>query len=235
MMSAQSYQGMSGATTSVRPMTESERKAAVDSLKPLRNNARGMAGVSILMAVMINFVSNPVAWLMPLLFGGVALGMAVQVRKGAGNVSKALANGTVTEIRTVPTRANARTGWQIGIYSAGNTRSLNGILTDGVPASFTLIPETKCLLAVNGMPLRRPLQLMSAPGAVMPYAAPPVYQQAPTVAAPMPSAMPAPMPVNQDLPPPPDGWTGQLFCPKCGLKSRADAMFCEKCGFRLKA
>jgi hypothetical protein len=210
-------------------MTESERKAAVDSLKPLRNNARGMAGFAILMAVMINFVSNPVAMLMPLLFGFFSLGLAVQARKGAKNVSKVLANGTVTEIRTVPTRASARTGWQFGMYRAGNTRSLNGMLADGVPASFTVMPETKHLLAVNGMPLRRPLQLMSAPGAVMPYAAPAAVQQAPW-AAPIVAPMSAPMPVNQDLPPPPDGWTGQRFCAKCGQKSRADAMFCEKCG-----
>jgi len=221
MMSAQNYPAMSGASTTVRPMTESERKAAVDSLKPLRNNARGMAGVSILMAVMINFVSNPVAMLMPLLFGFVALGMAVQARKGASNVGKVLANGTVTEIRTVPTRASARMGWQFGIYRAGNTRSLNGMLTDGVPASFTVMPETKYLLAVNGMPLRRPVLLMSAPGAVMPYAAPAAVQQAP---------MALPMPVDQELPPPPEGWTGQLFCAKCGQKSPAGAMFCEKCG-----
>ena len=228
MMSAQIYPGMAGASTTVRPMTESERKAAVDSLKPLRNNARGMAGFSILMAVMINFVSNPVAMLMPLLFGFFALGLAVQVRKGAKNVGKVLANGTVTEIRTVPTRASARTGWQFGIYSAGNARFLNGMLTDGAPASFTVMSETKHLLAVNGMPLRRPVLLISAPGAVMPYAAPPVFQQA-QMAAPT----SAPMPVNEDLPPPPDGWTGQRFCAKCGQKNPTNAMFCEKCGFRL--
>jgi len=221
MMSAQNYPAMSGASTTVRPMTESERKAAVDSLKPLRNNARGMAGVSILMAVMINFVSNPVAMLMPLLFGAVALGMAVQARKGASNVSKVLANGTVTEIRTVATRASARMGWQFGTYSAGNTRSLNGMLSDGVPASFTVMPETKHLLAVNGTPLRKPILLMSTPGAVMPYAAPAVVQQAPIA---------APMPVDQELPPPPEGWTGQLFCAKCGQKNQANARFCEKCG-----
>jgi len=221
MMSAQIYPGVSGASTTVRPMTESERKAAVDSLKPVRNNARGMAGVAILMAVMINFVSNPVAMLMPLFFGIVALGLAAQARKGVSNVNKVLANGTVTEIRTVPTRASARTGWQFGMYSAGNTRSLNGMLADGVPASFTVMPETKHLLAVNGMPLRRPLQLMSVPGAVMPYAAPAVFQQAPVA---------APMPMDQELPPPPDGWTGPLFCAKCGQKNKTDARFCEKCG-----
>lgn len=225
MMSAQSYPAMPGASTTVRPMTEAERKAAVDSLKPLRNNARGMAGFAILMAIMINFVSNPVALLMPILFGGFALGLAVQAKKGASNVSKVLANGTVTEIRTVPTRASARTGWQFGVYSAGNTRSVNGMLTDGVPASFTVMSETKHLLAVNGMPLRRPVLLMSAPGAVMPYAAPPVFQQAP-MAAPMPASMP----VDQELPPPPDGWTGQQFCAKCGQKNQTSARFCEKCG-----
>jgi len=225
MMSNQSYPGMSGASTTVRPITEYERKAAVDSLKPLRNNARGMAGVSILMAVMINFVSDPVAMLMPLLFGFVALGMAVQARKGVKNVGKVLASGTVTEIRTVPTRASARAGWQFGIYSAGNTRSLNGILADGVPASFTIMPETKHLLAVNGTPLRKPILLISVPGAVMPSAAPAVVQQAP-MAAPM----AAPMPIDQELPPPPEGWTGQLSCAKCGQKNQANARFCEKCG-----
>jgi hypothetical protein len=99
------------------------------------------------------------------------------------------------------------------------------MLADGVPASFTVMPETKHLLAVNGMPLRRPVLLMSAPGALMPYAAPPVFQQAP-MAAPMPASMPA----DQELPPPPDGWTGQQFCAKCGQKNQTNARFCEKCG-----
>lgn len=55
----------------------------------------------------------------------------------------------------------------------------------------------------------------------MPYAAQAAVQQAPVA---------EPMPVDQELPPPPDGWTGQLFCAKCGQKSPADARFCEKCG-----
>ena len=102
MTSAQMYAGMPGFSTSVRPMTDSERKAAVSTLRPLRNNARGMAMVSILMALMINFVSDPIAMMLPILFGLFSLGMAVQVRRGAGKISKMLETGTVTEARIVP-------------------------------------------------------------------------------------------------------------------------------------
>ena len=203
-------------------MTDSERKAAVNTLRPLRNNARGMALMSILMAVMINFVTDPIAMILPIVFGLASLGMAVKARKGVSSMSKMLATGTVTEVRTVPKRMSTGRGWELGMFYAMRSRTLNGVLVEGVPASMTVLPETKHLLAVNGTPLRTPVQLMSAPGAVMPIA-PSTFQQAPIA---------APMPTSDELPPPPDDWVG-LSCPKCGHNNANNASFCEKCGMRM--
>lgn len=113
-------------------------------------------------------------------------------------------------------------GWELGMFYAVRSRVLNGILVEGVPASLTVLPETKHLLAVNGTPLRRPVQLMSAPGAVMPVA-PSAVQQAPIA---------APMPVDEELPPPPDDWVGHS-CSKCGHNNPGNATFCEQCGTRI--
>jgi len=222
LTSAQMYAGMPGFSVSVRPMTDSERKAAVSTLRPLRNNARGMAMVSILMALMINFVTDPIAMILPIVFGLASLGMAVKARKGVGSMSKTLATGTVAEIRTMPKRMSTGRGWELGMFYAMRSRALNGVLVEGVPASLTVLPETKHLLAVNGTPLRSPVQLMSAPGAVMPIA-PSAVQQAP---------ISAPMPVGEELPPPPEDWVG-LSCPKCGHNNANNASFCEKCGVRI--
>lgn len=222
MTSAQMYPGMPGFSASTRPMTDSERKAAVGTLRPLRNNARGMAVVSIVMALMINFVSDPIAMIVPIFFGLASLGLAVKARMGAGSMSKMLATGTVTDVRIVPKRMSVGRGWELGMFYAAKSRVLNGMLVEGVPASLTVLPETKHLLAVNGTPLSLPVQLTSVPGAVMPIA-PSAVPQAPTA---------APMPVDEGLPPPPDDWAGRS-CSKCGHNNANDATFCEKCGLRL--
>jgi hypothetical protein len=222
MTSAQIYPGMPGFSASTRPMTDSEKKAAMGTLKPLRNNARGMAVFSIVMALMINFVSDPIAMMVPIFFGVASLGMAIQARKGAGRVGKMLATGTVTDVRIVPKRMSVGRGWELGMFYAAKSRVLSGMLVEGVPASLTVLPETKHLLAVNGTPLRLPVQLTSVPGAVMPVA-PPAVSRAPTA---------APMPVDEGLPPPPDDWAGRS-CSKCGHNNVSDAAFCEKCGLRL--
>ena len=203
-------------------MTDSERKAAVDTLKPLRNNARGMAMVSILMALMINFVTDPVAMIVPIFFGLASLGMAVKARKGVGSMGKTLATGTVAEVRAIPKRMSTGRGWELGMFYAMRSRALNGVLIEGVPTSLTVLPETKHLLAVNGTPLRTPVQLMSAPGAVMPIVTP-TFQQAPIA---------PPMPMDEELPPPPEDWI-ERSCPKCGQKNAPNAVFCEKCGMRM--
>jgi len=222
MTSAQMYPGMPGFSASTRPMTDSERKAAMGTLKPLRNNARGMAVVSIVMALMINFVSDPIAMMVPIFFGVASLGMAIQARKGAGRVGKMLATGTVTDVRIVPKRMSVGRGWELGMFCAAKSRVLSGMLVEGVPASLTVLPETKHLLAVNGTTLSLPVQLTSVPGAVMPVA-PSEVSRAPTA---------APMPADEELPPPPDDWAGRS-CSKCGHNNVSDAAFCEKCGLRL--
>jgi len=222
MTSAQMYPSMPGFSASTRPMTDSEKKAAVGTLRPLRNNARGMAVFSIVMALMINFVADPIAMLVPVFFGLASLGMAIQARRGVGRMSKMLAAGTVTDVRIVPKKMSMGRGWELGMFYAAKSRVLNSILVEGVPASLTVLPETKHLLAVNGTPLSLPVQLASVPGAVMSIT-PSAVPQTPTA---------TPMPVDEELPPPPDDWAGRS-CSKCGHNNVGDAAFCEKCGLRL--
>ena len=212
---------MSGASTTVRPMTEPERKAELQILKNQKNNVLPLAFFSIVMSVFVNFVSNIFVLILSLLCGLGALFMSMLVRKGAKSIGKVLANGTVTEFRVVPTRASPRTGWQFGMYSTLAPKALKGMLTDGVPASFAVKMENAHLLAVNGTPLRWPILLRLVPGAAMPPAAPAVAEQVPIA---------APMTVDQELPPPQEDGVGQLLCANCGAENPAGARFCNTCG-----
>ena len=224
MMSTQGLQAAPGMTTSVRPITDPEIKAVVSTLRSMRVNAIGISVFAMIMAVLINYVNNEVAVLMPIMFGGVAVGLAFQARKSAGNLSKALANGTVMDIRAVPNRARPGRFWQFGACSTSSTSELNHMITEGVPASFTVLPETKQLLAVNGAPLRRPVTVAAPLGfqnvssLTMPVQAQPFLQAADPY----------------ELPPPPDGWVAKA-CPACGQSVDGDIMFCSRCGFRLKS
>ena len=125
MTYTQGYQSSPGMSVSVRPMTDAERQAVKTIPRPLRANAIGMSLVSMVMAIMINFVDNPVAVFMPLLFGFVGLGYAIQARKSSGSVAQAVAKGTVTEVRVTPRWMGAR-GWQVGTFSIARSKHARG-------------------------------------------------------------------------------------------------------------
>jgi len=219
-----SYQGMQAPdfTVTTRLITPAERTAAEASLRPLRNNARGMAVMSIIMAVLVQFTYELMLVLVPLFFGLAGLGLAFQARKGAVNLGKALSSGTVAEIRATPRKAGIGRGLSFGPVGLMQTRELSAQLSEGVPASISVMPETKSLLAVNGVPLKRPLQLGIAPGTDLGALA--RSQDRST------QAMPVRQPAAEELPPPPEGWTGDVFCTRCGQKNSPMARFCQKCG-----
>jgi len=216
MTYSQGYQSSPGMSVSVRPMTDAEREAVKTIPRPLRANAIGMALVSMVMAIMINFVDNPVAILMPLIFCFVGLGYAIQARKSSGSVAQALAKGTVTDVRTTPRWA--KVSWDLGAFSISKNRQLEGALVDGVPANVSVIQDAKRVLSVNGVTLRKPVELR--------------IQSAFPSAAPVVNPWDAPKD-TEFLPPPPDDWS-QRMCPQCGQVSPAGSMFCEKCGNRLR-
>jgi hypothetical protein len=197
-------------------MTDAERQAVKTIPRPLRANAIGMALVSMVMAIMINFVDNPVAVFMPLLFGFVGLGYAIQARKSSGSVAQAVAKGTVTEVRVTPRWMGAR-GWQVGTFSIPRSKHVEGLLVDGVPATVGIVPEAKRVVSVGMTTLRKPVTLIAPSG----------FEST------LVSAAPVQAPPVQDVPPPPEGWA-QMSCPQCGQGVSGDVLFCEKCGYRLR-
>ena len=210
-----------------RPLSGPEREALKGMTRSPKVNAVGLAIMSMAMAVMINFVAEPVALIMPLFFGAMSLGIAFQARSISSSVARALGRGTAAEWRHVP---SLRSGiWDFGAFYFNRAGEAKGLVTEGVPATVTLVPEAKRVLAVNGTPLRKPMELRGAPGFPqnLMVAQAPAPVQSPAWQPPM-----APQPA-EDVPPPPDGWVG-TNCPKCGRPVSAEHVFCRGCGFRLK-
>jgi len=223
MMSVQGHYAPQGLSAVVRPMTEAEREAAKAIPRPLRNNAIGISLVSMMMAVMVNFVDEAFAVIMPLFFCFVGLGLALQARRSSGAVAQALAKGTVTDVRGAPRWKGAAGGWDFGRFSIPKDSQIKGSIVDGVPALVTVIPETKRLVSVNGVTLKKPIELRGPAGFERTLVAPATMQPPQQVA----------MAAGQDLPPPPDDWR-QGSCPKCGQNTSGDFQFCPRCGFKLR-
>ena len=222
MMSPHGYQSSPGMSAAVRPMTDGERQALLAIPKPLRKNAIGMALFSMVMAIMVNFVDNPVALLMPLVFCFAGLGLAVQARKSAGTVAQATAKGTVTDVRGTP-RWVKTGGVDFGAFSVPRSNQMKRMLADGVPVTVTILPEAKRLLSVNGTILKTPLALIAPAGfenTLSSYASAEAPRQVPAAVDP------------QDIPPPPDDWAVSK-CPRCGKTLADGAVFCDSCGFKL--
>lgn len=224
MMGPQGNLQSPGMSVSVRPMNESEREALKSVPKPHRNNAVGISILSMVMAIMVNFVEDQVAMVMPLFFCFIGLGLALQARKSSGSVAQALAKGTVSDVRGT-LRFKGAGGWEIGTLSVPKDKQLEGLFVDGLPATVTVAAEAQRVVSVNGVTLKKPAMLRMPAGALDGY----------VVSAPMQMPVRAHDVQEQDTPPPPDGWTPARHCPKCGQSVSGDVMFCERCGQRLKA
>ena len=204
-----------------RPMTDAEARAAKGIVKPQRANAIGISVVAMVMAVMVNFVEEEIAILMPLFFCFVGLGLAVQARRSSGTVAKFLAEGTVADFRATPVWMKAR-GWQYGALSIPRGSKLDKMLEDGVPASLAIAPASKHVLSVNGVPLKKAVAFTATPG----------FREASSSHAFRPAPRHETAATDDDLPPPPDDLdTGA--CPECGKGVSDSAKFCDRCGHRL--
>jgi hypothetical protein len=175
------------------------------------------------MAIMVNFVEDQVAIIMPLFFSFVGLGLGLQARKSSGAVALAVAKGTVTDVRGTP-RYKGSSGWEFGTLAITKSRQLEGALVDGVPATVTIAAGMKSLLSVNGVTMRKPV----------PVRVPAGFENTLAVTAPAQQPGWAPMAADDEVPPPPDGYVPRA-CPQCGQAISGDVMFCERCGARLKA
>ncbi len=206
----------------VRPMTDAEARAAKGIAKPHRANAIGISVVAMAMAVMVNFVEEEIAIVMPLFFCFVALGLAIQARRSSGVVAESLAKGTVADLRSTPVWRKAR-GWEFGAVSIPRGSELDKRLSDGVPASVTVLSDAKYVLSADGVPLKKPVAFVAAPG-FMSVSASEAGTPAPTRAVAM---------ADDDLPPPPED-AGPSACPQCGKSASDVAKFCDSCGYRLR-
>jgi hypothetical protein len=204
-------------------MSEPERHALRAVVKPMRINAIGISAMAMLMAVLINFSPEPIAIILPIFFGLMGLGLAFQARKAAGKIESALGIGTVTEVRTVPRLKGPAGGWDFGTFSVGRDRQLKTMVMDGAPGSFAVVPDTKHLVSVNGVALKKPVAVIAPFG----------FQGAPAAIASPLAPQPTQTASSEELPPPPEDWVANS-CPKCGTSIVGNMMFCPRCGFRIQ-
>lgn len=196
MMSAQGHYASQGLSVVVRPMTEAEKQTAKAIPRPQRGNAIGMSVVAMMMAVMVNFVEETFAVIMPLFFCFVGLGLALQARRISGAAAQALAKGTVTDVRGAPKWKGPAGGWDFGSFSVPKDSQIKNSIADGVPAWVTVIPDAKRLVSVNGAALKKPIEIRAPPG----------FEAALAASTTVNHPRQAPTAVSQDLPPPPDDW-----------------------------
>ena len=205
----------------VRPMTDAEMRSVKGISRPQRANAIGISVVAMVMAVMVNFVEDEIAILMPLFFCFVGLGLAVQARRSSGAVAESLADGTVADVRATPVWMKTR-GWQFGALSIPRGSRLDKMLSDGVPASLTIAPPSKHVLSANGVTLKKPVTFVTAPG----------FEGTLSSHAPASASQRVATTMDDDLPPPPDD-LDPSSCPQCGKSVSPGARFCDSCGHRL--
>lgn len=213
---------------SVRPITDPERKAALDSLKPLRYNAIGMSVIGIMTAIVVNFGNEIVLLGVPLLFALMAGSTAANYKKNSNAIGKALAAGTAPEIAGAPVKKRFGGSWMIGPVTFANKAGIAKTLQEGAVSRVAFLPDAKIALSVNGIPLKRTLPIVSVPAG---------FGQ--DLAVPATPPQPVPMPTrpalsaSDDLPPPPDDWD-HVFCGECGQRNPGDARFCGRCGAVIK-
>ena len=215
--------GLTWGSVAIRSMSEAERTAVKAIPKSQRNNAVGMAVVAMVMAVMVLFVEEEIAAIMPMFFGFIGLAIAAQARKAAGMAGKALGTGTVTDVAVNPRWP--RTGnCDLGGFSIPRSGPMKRLLVDGTPATVTLVPEAKRMISVNGVPLKAPVAITAPAG----------FEASLTARIAAQSQNGAKAADDEELPPPPDDYV-ESTCPRCGKAISETAKFCQNCGLKRDA
>ena len=205
----------------IRPMSEAERTVVRAIPKSQRNNAIGMAVVAMVMAVMVLFIEEEIAAIMPIFFGFIGLATALGARKSAGLAGKALGTGTVTDVAVSPRWP--RTGnCDLGGFSVSRSGQMKKMLVEGVPATVSVLPEAKRMISVNGVPLKAPVTII----------APAEFEVSLAAKAAAQSRKEAKATEDEMLPPPPDDWQPGR-CPNCGKDMDKQTRFCQNCGYEI--
>ncbi len=214
-------------------MSDVERKAAVDSLKPLWYNAIAMSFVAIATSIMVNFAYDAIVILVPLIFAAACIGLTAQYRRSLRAVKKTLTDGSIPELKAVPAKKSMGRGWTVGPITFARSGELSGMFSEGTQAAVAFLPETKAALSVNGVPLRKPMPMVAPIGFGVGLASQvPAMQPQIPVYSPTSAPQQSPQAAEEELPPPPEDWA-ERACPQCGLSLPKYAMFCSKCGFRI--
>jgi len=216
---------------SVRPITDGERKVALDSLKFFRYNAVGSALVGMMTAIATMFFATDIVMLLvPLLFVLMAGDYAAKYKKSSDAIAKALGAGAVVDISGVPEK-KSRSTWILGPVAIAGRGVLGKALLEGATSKMAFLPGTQMVLSMNGTPLRKAALVNTTPAdfgkdLVVPATSVAPGPPSPTITYPRPVT-------TEELPPPPDDWE-ELFCGRCGQRNPKDARFCGKCGAVIK-
>lgn len=222
--SPQAYQ-QAQYSLAVRPITDGERKVALDSLKYFKYNAIAFSIVGLMTAVATSFASDVILLLVPLLFVLMAGDPAVKYKRNSDAIGKALAAGTVPEIAGIPEK-KSRSSWTIGPMTFSDMRGLAKMLPGGAISKMAFLPGVKMVLSVNGVPLKKGAPIIAMPAD---FAKDLTIPAMPIAPVPPPRAVTNAPPVTDELPPPPDDWE-EVFCSRCGQKNPKGAKFCSRCG-----
>ena len=170
------YSPQTNYTAVCRPINQMESARLLASFNMLRRGSVAVGIVSMGLTGAAFVLSDPIFLIFPLLFGLIAVGMAVQVAQYRRKAAVALQKGAVTEIQGFPVSslfAGRIAGWAIGPIVVADPRQI--IFRQGVLATVACIPELRLVLTVNGNPLPYTVQ-MKGPRNIEPTQAYPQQQ-----------------------------------------------------------
>ncbi len=181
-----------------RPMTPAERELPANYYRAIQKAARGLGVLCVLLFVIGTFVLPAVLTdpstldglsitmtIFSLVFGAVAIGMAINTLVVRKKVQDAMMAGVAVEV-TAPAYRGSGGGpkmamWTVGPVSVMPMRGFEGMLVEGMPVKILLVPSLKAAIAINDQPLRQGLRVTFPPnleGMATPVDMPPL-QMAP--------------------------------------------------------
>jgi hypothetical protein len=175
-----------------RPISEPEQAMALGFWGRLQNSLRGLAAASLVFFILnmtIMTGSFPVPelnilfFIMALMFGIAALGMAGMTMGIRKKIAAAFQEGAVFEV-VGPAYLNQTTrkmpSWNIGPVSVLQTPETRNLIAQGAPTSVVFIPGVRAVLSINGIPLRKGASIMVPPGLEAMAHPQPMYPMAPS-------------------------------------------------------
>ncbi len=182
MMYSQPYQTNQGPAVNQiikRPMTPMERELPINYYKGIQKAARGLGVVCLVLFVFSSFVLPSILTdpdmldsismtmtIFSLVFGAVALGMAINTFIVRKKVQDAMNDGTAIEV-TGPAYMSSGgqkvSMWTVGPISLMPMRGSDVMLSQGMPTSVLCLPRLKAAIAINSQALRQGVRISFPP------------------------------------------------------------------------